>query len=201
MHVCLEHTYTKPNIHTWNQTYIHSKAQTYIHNTKHTDTVSWHRWKISKHSGAQKMTTLSRKRGLRFFGLALLLTFINKSFEWNPKEGPKTTNVSQKTRPLYFSLEFQWPRYQPMEALDWRSCSKLCVLSIKLRLRLRKNFSWDSISINKSLLLKLFGQKHVRCARFWARNVTYLIFLVYFERVKAAVSNINIATSGQSTRK
>ena len=62
----LKHTYTKPNIHTWNQTYIHSKAQTYIHDTKHTDTVSWHRWKISKHSGAQKMTTLSRKRRVCF---------------------------------------------------------------------------------------------------------------------------------------
>ena len=60
------HTYTKPNIHTWNQTYIHSKAQTYIHDTKHTDTVSWHRWKISEHSGAQKMTTLSRKRRVCF---------------------------------------------------------------------------------------------------------------------------------------
>ena len=60
------HTYTKPNIHTWNQTYIHSKAQTYIHDTKHTVTVNWHRWKISKHSGAEKMTTLSRKRRVCF---------------------------------------------------------------------------------------------------------------------------------------
>ena len=135
---------------------------------------------------SEKRTTLSRKRGLRFFSLAILLTCINNSFEGNPKEGPKMTNVSQKTRPLYFSLEFQWPRYQPMEALDWRSCSKLCVLSIKLRLRLRKNFSWDSISINKSLLLKLFSQKHVRCARFWACNETCLNRILW---------------AGQSTRK
>ena len=150
---------------------------------------------------SEKRTTLSRKRGLLSFGLALLLTCINKSFEGNPKEGPKPTNVSQKTRPLYFSLEFQWARYRLMEALGWGSCSKPRVLSTKMRLPLWKNFSWDWISINKSLLLKLYGQKHVRCARFWACNETYSIFVVYFERVKAAVSNINIATSGQSTRK
>ena len=157
-----------------------------------------------RHSGAlaldyvnatgEKRTTLSRKRGLRFFSLAILLTHINKSFEGNPKEGLKTTNVSQKTRPLDFSLEFQWPRYRPREALGGGSCSKPRVLSTKMRLRLWKSFSWDWSNINKVLLLKLYGQKHVRCARFWPCNKTYSIFLVYLERVKAPLEVSDIHT-------
>ena len=115
---------------------------------------------------AAKTTTLSRKRRVGFCRLAVVFHTCLRFRAWTVKGGPKVMNVSTKTRPVYFSLKFQWLRFQLMEALGCRRCSTPCVLSSKMTVRLQNNFlggpGWGS----SEMLLKLDSQKRERCVCF-----------------------------------
>ena len=88
-------------------------------------------------------------------------------------------NVSTKTRPVYFSLKFQWLRIQLMEAMGCRRCSKPCVLSYKNRLRLWNNFEFVCSEASSKVHAHLYVQKRERGVRFQACSAIYSIFVEY----------------------
>ena len=124
---------------------------------------------------AAKTTTLSRKRRVGFSRLAVVFHTCLRFRAWTVERGPKVMNVSTKTRPVYFSSKFQWLRFQLMEALGCRRCSKPCVLSSKMTVRLQNNFlggpGWGS----SEMLLKLDSQKHERCVCFLQLSSTAIL--------------------------